>query len=367
MRARRLLGFGAVLLSALLAWSPAAHAATPTGGWTDPAATAEQDGVPLAYIEAPQQLKGAADIQNGVIAQVDFSVAQDADAEGAPCAAGKQAQTAKGNNRSHLDYAFNATFPCNRKYMVRAHVVPCCFVHQPRDFDLWVGVAIPSAPTAGLVAAYQKADRGVKLTWDDGPREADFAGFQVRRAIANGSFQAVADVAPGVTTWTDGNLPRNGATLRYQVVAMRPGPDAGTTVFSDDGATVTSVVPAAPGGTGSGSSDDPSGGGTDDGATPRKAGSGVPKGSASSKVHREFSTRGSSSKTPTTIDTGYDETLPFKQGEGDEAIGESVAQFDDDGGGGGTGRSTALLVGGASVTTAWAALLRLVTRRALVY
>jgi hypothetical protein len=362
MRARRLVGFGAVLLSALLAWSPAAHAATPTGGWTDPAATAEQEGVPLAYIEAPQQLKGFADIQNGVIVQVDLSVAQDADAEGAPCAAGPQGQTVKGSNSSHIDWTFNATFPCNRKYMVRARVVPCCFVHQPRDFDLWVGVAIPSAPTAGLVATYQTADRGVKLTWDGGAREADFAGFQVRRAIANGSFQAVADVAPGVTTWTDGNLPRNGATLRYQVLAMRPGPDAGTTVFSDDGATVTSVVPAAPGGTGSGSSDDPA---SDDGTTPRKAGSGVPSGSASPKVHREFSASGPSRKTLTTIDTGYDETLPFKQGEGDEAIGESVADFDD--GGGGTGRSTALLVGGASVTTAWAMLLRLVTRRALVY
>jgi len=362
MRAGRLAAFGAVLLSAFLAWTPAAQAATPTGGWTDPAASAEQDGVPLAYIQAPQQLKGAADIQNGVITQVDLSVAQDADVAGGPCAAGPQAKTVKGNNSGHIDWVFDASFPCNRKYQVRAHVVPCCFLHQPRDFDLWVGVAIPSAPSSGLVATYQKADRAVKLTWDGGTREADFAGFQVRRAIANGAFQAVADVAPGVTTWTDGNLPRNGATLRYRVVAMRPGPDAGTTVFSDDGATVTSIVPEAPGGTGGGSSDDPV-----DGATPRKAGSGVPTGSASSKVHREFAAPGSSSHTRTTVDTGYDENLPFKRNAGDEAVGSSIAQYDDDGGGSSTTRSTALLVGGASVTTAWAMLLRLLTRRALVY
>jgi hypothetical protein len=364
MSGRRVVGFGAVLVSALLAWAPAAQAATPTGGWTDPAATAEQDGVPLAYIEAPQQLEGFADIQNGVIARVEFSLAEDADAAGAPCAAAGVVvnQTKQGNNSSHIDYAFDAPFPCNRKYKVRARVVPCCFVHQARDFDLWVGVAIPSAPTSGLGAAYQAAGRGVKLTWDGGPREPDFAGFQVRRAIGNGGFQPVAEVAPGVTTWTDGSLPRNGATLRYQVVAMRPGPDAGTTVFSEDGATVTSVVPAAPGGTG-GSSDDPD----DGGVTPRKAGGGVPKGTASSKVHREFSAPGSSSKTRTTIDTGYDESLPFARREGDEAVGTSVAEFDDDTGGGSTGRSTALLVGGASVTTAWAMLLRLLTRRALVY
>ena len=239
MRAGRLAAFGAVLLSAFLAWAPAAQAATPTGGWTDPAASAEQDGVPLAYVQAPQQLKGAADIQNGVMAQVDLSVAQDADVAGGPCAAGAQAKTVKGNNSSHIDWTFDASFPCNRKYLVRAHVVPCCFVHQARDFDLWIGVAVPSAPTSGLVATYQKADRAVKLTWDGGDREPDFAGFQVRRAIASGPFQAVADVAPGTTTWTDRSLPRNGATLRYRVVAMRPGPEAGTTVFSDDGATVT--------------------------------------------------------------------------------------------------------------------------------
>ena len=117
MRLRRLVAFGAVALSGLVAWSPAAHAATPTGGWTDPAPTAQQDGVPLAYIEAPQQLKGAVDIQNGVISRVDFSVVQDADAPGAPCAAVGVVpnQTVQGNNRSHLDFAFNAPFPSPRR------------------------------------------------------------------------------------------------------------------------------------------------------------------------------------------------------------------------------------------------------------
>jgi hypothetical protein len=363
---RRLAGFGAVLLGALVAWAPAAHADTPTGGWTDPAPTAELDGVPLAFLQQPQQLKGSADIRNGSIAGVEFKLVQDADgAAGTPCSAQDvvKTQTRGGSSSSHVDFAFDAPFPCNKKYKVRATVTPSpWFLHTPRDFDLWVAVAIPSAPTSGLTATVLEGDdRGVKLAWAGGGREPDFAGFEVRRAIGSGAFQAVADVAPGATSWIDEAMPRNGATLRYQVVAMRPGPEPGTTVFSDVGATVSATVAAAPGGTGTGSSsDDPD----DASATPRRSGSGVPKGTASSKVHREFSVPGA--RTTTTLDTGFDEKLPFERRSGDEAAGSSVVDFDDDEGGS-TGRSTALLVGGASVTTAWAMLLRLLTRRALVY
>jgi hypothetical protein len=370
---RRLLAFVAVLLGALVSSANAAYAGTPTGGWTDPAANGTYQGTPIASIEQLQKLKGHADIQNGSISGVDFSLAQDADgASGTPCSASNvvKAQHLNGSSSSHIDFAFDAPFPCNKKYKVRARVTPSPqLIHQPANFDLWIAVAIAPAPTTGLVATTPSgADRGVKLTWSDAAREPDFAGFEVRRAVGTGTFAPVADVAPGATSWTDADVPASGGTFRYQVVAMRPGPDAGTTVFSATGATVSATVRAAPDGSTGGSGSGSTGGDGKDSKTSSSTarGEGIPSGSASAPVHREYAVPGSSSKTRTTIDTGYNEKLPFGQraAGGGEGGSSAVANFAGDNGDSGT-RRTMLLVGGASVTFSWAMLLRVLSRRAL--
>jgi hypothetical protein len=154
--------------------------------------------------------------------------------------------------------------------------------------------------------------------------------------------------------------------LRYQVVGMRPGPDAGTTVFADAGPVASATVepaPTTPAGTDSSGS---GGSGADDGSAAR-TGSGVPTGNGVTSVHREFAVPGQVAGTPTTVDTGYNERLPFKPRAGDEAVGTPLGADDSGSRGSDDARQRALLVGGAAVVFAWAMLLRFLSRRALVY
>ena len=230
-------------------------------------------------------------------------------------------------------FAFDAPFPCNRKYEVRATVTPAKRTLQsdsPLLLNLWVAVAIPPATTSGLTAAPVSGnDRGIAVGWDSVGHEPDFIGYEVRRAVGNGAFSPVADVAPGATSWTDHQIPHDGGTFRYQVVGMRPGPEPGTTVFADAGPIATSTIGAAPATTvpPSGSSGDPSAPGG--AADPSGSGGGglnqsslLPKGQGTTSVHREFVLPGTTVNEPTTVDNGFNQTLPFKKGSGsDEAAG----------------------------------------------
>ena len=374
MKVVRAAAFGAVVVTALTTWITPASADTPTGRWTDPAPATQYQGAPLAYLQKAQQLRGQADFGAGSIASVSFTLVQDAANTPStdPCSASNavKPQSVAGGS-SHVDFAFDAPFPCNRKYEVRATVTPAKRTLQndsPALLNLWVAVAIPPAPTTGLTASPLSGDdRGVKLTWAGVTREPDFVGFEIRRAIGDAAFEPVADAVPGATSWTDHKVPRNGGTLRYQVVGMRPGPEAGTTVFAPVGSTATATVDPAPTTTvpatgGSGGSGGSDGSGATSGGP---SGAGVPTGAASPSVHREFSVPGATSLTPTTVDDGFSERLPFKQRSG-VATGEgsSVANLSD-GGGKGDGRQQALLVGGATVTFSWAMLFRFLNRRAL--
>src|SRR5690606_32499482 len=69
--------------------------------------------------------------------------------------------------------------------------------------------------------------------------------------------------------------------------------------------------------------------------------------------------------TPTTLDTGYQEALPFRPSSappsGDPAV---VARLGDEGDG--SQRETLLLVAGGTTAFSWAMLLRFVSRRAMV-
>jgi hypothetical protein len=364
----RLVGALALVGGALLAQAPAASAATPTGAWLRPAPAGERDGVPLAYLESPQELKGYAEFDQG-IAGVAFALVKDAADPDDPCSATTKVlpQSAPGGG-GRVEFAFDAPFPCNRRYQVRATVAPAqkpLRRDSPLALDLWVAVAIPPEPTSGLAAAVG-SNRSVDLHWDAAPRETDFQGFEVRRSIDDGAFLPIGEAGPLATTFTDRDVPAGGGSVQYQVVGMRPAPDAGATVYADAGAPASVSVPAAAGAADdAGSAGGGGGGGNGAARTPRVAGGGavLPTGSGQQSAHRVFKAPRARSTTPTTADTGYQETLPFQQRQaasaGDDA---AVARLDEDGDDG--QRQTLLLVAGATTAFSWAMALRFLTRRA---
>jgi hypothetical protein len=263
----------------------------------------------------------------------------------------KEPQSAPGGS-GRVSFSFAARFPCNRRYQVRATVAPAqrpLRQETPLVLNLWVAVAIPPAPTTGL-AAEVGADRAVSLRWDAAAHEPDFQGYEVRRSTG-AEFVPIGEVGPGGQTFVDRAVPPAGGQVRYQVVGLRPGPDAGTTVFADGGAPAEVTVAPAPGGSSSSTGSD---GATGANGAIRPAGSGPVQ-----SVHREFRTPGVARRTtPTTADTGYQETLPFAPPAGDQA----VVRIDDDGDSG--QRQTLLLVAGGTTAFSWAMALRLLTRRA---
>jgi hypothetical protein len=358
---------GALVLAggAILTQAPAASAATPTGAWLHPAPAGTRDDVPLAYLESPQPLEGYAEFDQGV-AGVAFALVKDAADPDDPCSATPKVlpQSAPGGG-DRVEFAFDAPFPCNRRYQVRATVAPAqkpLRRDTPLVLDLWVAVAIPPAPTSGLTATVE-GDRGVELHWDAAPHEPDFQGFEVRRSIDDGAFLPIGEAGAAATSFADHDVPREGGTVRYQVVGMRPAPDAGATVYADAGSPVTVSVPATPT-----AADDPGATGDGNGTprVPKVAGGGavLPTGSGQQSAHRVFKApRAARSTTPTTADTGYQETLPFQQRQavaaGDDA---AVARLDEDGDDG--QRQTLLLVAGATTAFSWAMALRFLTSRA---
>jgi hypothetical protein len=342
-----------------------ASAESPAGAWTSPAPASSVDDTPVAYLEAPQKLAGYAEFRRGV-AGVAFTLVKDAANPGEPCsAAGSVPPQSVTGGGDRVEFAFEASFPCNRRYQVRATAA----VQRPFPGDtplvmnLWVAVAIPAAPVTGL-AADLGTDRTLTLHWDDASHEVDFQGFEVRRAVGDGDFERLDEVASTSTSYTDAGLPEAGVRVRYQVVGLRPGPDAGTTVYGAAGSPVEVTAPAA------GAAPDGGGGDATGTGRPTVAGGGpvAPTGQGQQSAHREFqapATRGIT--TPTTADTGYQERLPFQKPSPAAEAGDSaaIARLDDEGEGD-SQRQTTLLVAGASTAFSWAMALRFLTRRAVV-
>lgn len=385
----RKLAFAVGALVLLLA--PLAHAATPSGGWTDPKPTGDIGGVPLTYMQKPQQVRGSADFSGG-IASVSFTLVQDAanTSPSDPCSAAKavQPQSIQPNNATHVDFAFDAPFPCNRKYEVRATITPSNRALQndtPLFLSLWVGAAIPPAPVSTVSATTLSGDaRGVALRWDAPVQAPDLQGYEILRAVDGGSFEHIADADPGTTSWTDHAMPRNGGTLRYQVLGMRPGPETSTTVFATSSPTGTARVdpvpsttpPAGDGGSsgGGGSAGGVSGGGGGGGGDQAFRGPGGITGSFSNgndgphTVHQEFTVPGATAHEPTTVDTGFNDKLPFQKRKPGAANGSQDAIANLDGGGAEeAAKPYVLFVGGAGVALSWAMLLRFITKRAASY
>lgn len=359
MRPDRLVAAALLAGGAVLALAPPAPAATPTGAWTDPAPHTTYEDTPVAYLDTPRPLAGFAQFEGG-IAGVSFNLVDTPDPND-PCSATEEvvAQAAPGG-ANRVEFAFDAPFPCNRRYQVRARVEP---QQRPLQSDsalvlnLWVDVALPPAPTSGVVAEVTGTD--VVVRWNSAAQAPDFEGFQIQRAAGAGGYEPVGEAGAHELSFIDASVPEEGGLYRYRVLGMRPGPEEGTTVFSESGGEATVEVPRspdAPVSDGDGSVAGPGGGG----------GTGSGSGGSSAPVRRTFRTPSQvrRSTTPTTADTGFQETLPFGPASppsGDPAVVARVDGDDEEG-----QRQTLLLVAGGTTAFSWAMLLRFLSRRAMV-
>lgn len=356
---RRLLALALLAGGALLALAPTAGAASPRGGWSSPAITGDDAGTPVATLQRPGPIRGWAEFDQG-IAGVGFTLVEDPSKGGEPCSArGAVLPQSVPGGANRVEFAFDAPFPCNRRYQVRATVAP-----EPRPLrddtnlvlNLLVDVALPPAPATGVTIEVG-GERSVTVRWGAGAQAPDFEGYQVERAVDDEAFRPVGEVGPTETAFVDGDIPDAGGSLRYRVIAMRPGPRPGTTVFAEPSSSAVAEVPARPVTAG------------DEGAS--GAGSGGAGGSGDRSgartVRRGYGGTVTRRTTATTIDTGYQESLPFDRSAvaapaGDPAV---VARLDGDSDEEGR-RQTMLLLAGGTTAFSWAMLLRVVTRRALL-
>jgi hypothetical protein len=224
-----------------------------------------------------------------------------------------------------------------------------------------IRVARPAGKPAQVSAS--RSERGtVALTWhapEDG-LPPDFTGYRVRRTVGDVS-ERIADGTDDTHLVDDPGL-QPGQAVTYEVMTLRDGPD-GTTIASEPAtAGVGLPDPNRPGG-------DDAGDGGPGGAA---AGSGPGTGGAPRVARPATGSRGPSvpalprPATPTTLDTGFGETLPFDldrvEGPEDPVLpdnGFASLLYDEEAGAG-------LLVPGATaaVLAVWAMHLRYLNRLA---
>lgn len=334
-RLRRLgagLAGGGVVAAGALALALPASAHAPTVTWSVPTT----DGGTTARLEEPQRIAGTARHTGGV-QSVGFALVTDG-AGACRAAPGTPPATQPGGGDA-VAFSFAASFPCNEIYEVEVTVTPSGAggAHPVSRARLRIAVAHRPASPRGLAAEVPAGSAAaVVLRWDPVATTPDFAGYELRRALGDGPMQVLGSVQEA--GFVDEGVTR-GARYRYEVAASRPDPDGGL-VYSAQSATASVEVPAAttttspaPGATGAGSSGSgPSTGsgpatGTTDGA---RRSAGLPplqitrNGSAGAGTTRT----GGGSTTATTVDTGYDEALPF----GPDAGGDDEAGVEPTGG-----------------------------------
>jgi hypothetical protein len=365
---RRLAAAAVVAAAALLSLAPAGLAQSVRGGWTSPEPRGTYQDTPEGTVTGPQLLVGYAEHVQPVT-RVSFVLVEDAaPSVDHPCSAELTAppQEQLGGS-TRVDFAFEASFPCNRRYLVRA--TPHTSQGPQAPFNLWVAVAIPPTDVEGVRATAMNGEeeRGVSLRWEPDPAPPpDFEGYEIRRAIDDGDYISFAEVEPTATSFVDRTIRRAGGRYRYQVFAMRPGPD-GSTVYSSFAEEAEVELPSTRTTDSTVAGED---GGEDTEGT-SSSGSGGGSGGTVRHTTRPQATAGGP-RTATTIDSGYQGTLPFQPGEEELEDGEQivpdfpgdravVAEFEDDGP---SERDTLLLVAGGSAAFMWAMVLRVVSRRA---
>ncbi|MBW3547997.1 MAG: hypothetical protein KY452_07680 [Actinobacteria bacterium] len=318
MSGRRLLAAaGAALVGLLLVATPAS-AAPPNVEWTRPTVND-----PVLKGPGPITATISTDKVNQKITQVEFELVQPVDDSDDCFVDVPEDQRAQPvDKQATVDVKFDVRFPCNGAYELKAHVtyedqllvipVPTTELAQP---TLPFKVAIPPAQVTGLSATYDPGSKNVGLTWKANT-EIDLEGYRVlRNAPGPAGFETVAGLVTG-TTFTD---PGIDAEHRYQVIAVRSGPDGRVE------GKASAVVTAGP------ESPQPTAPQVGPPNQRRPAPSGTTGGDRPSVRRR----------TATTVDTGFSRDLPFDpsqttttqvpttstEPEGQAAV---LAEFDDD-------------------------------------
>lgn len=275
--------------------------------------------------------------------------------------------------------------PCNGLYTVR--VDARSQYGETAYLDQTIVVEMPAPIVTGVSAT---ADgRSIDVSWDDMRAAApDISGYVVERRIGDDPFEEVAAPAADEQGYTDDALPAGGGEAAYRVRATRPVPGGTVTSQSSDEAATPFVAapaesagPGSEGGSGgSGTGDGGTAGGTDAG-TPGSgstSGGGTTSGGGAGRVGAPrvaFSGTflppllrptplDARPTTTTTVDAGFDETLPYdaEAGEDDPALPEDeLASVYTDGN---PGRGMAIPVATALVLALWAVHLRLLARAA---
>jgi hypothetical protein len=292
--------------------------------------------------------------------------------------------------------AFNVTLriPCNGTYTIAATAVTtdnnALVGPEAVALDRRISVAAPAPMVTGVVA---EADgRSVTITWDDMQAGApDLDHYIVERKVGNGDFAELGQPAPDEQSFIDEDLPAAGGEATYRVLSARPAPGGMvTSQSSDEAATTFDAAPTDPTTAGAGSPTGDGAGSAGSGGDPGSAGgaSGSGSGSAgggSSAGHRSAAVTPPrvfsgtflppllrpateslpARTTPTTVDDGYEDALPYAQAEEgaqdpvlpDGAMASITAER-------GAGRGMVIPLATALVLAVWAFHLRLLARAA---
>lgn len=365
---RRLL-VGAVALVLLAAPFASAQTDGYTGGWTDPAPTATHNDQPMTYLEAAAPLTGVVSHPNG-ISSVTAVLVPDPDAPvPAGCDATMDPVTAEPNGSS-VTFHVHATFPCNIIYELRATAQANqssdvgATKPDPFRLPLFVAAAIPPAPVQGVDAILEVdgSSRKVTLQWAAGS-EPDLLGYVVTRTTS-GDTKSLGQVDAGDDTRLADADPPAGKTSRYDVTAVRRGPDDDHKQVAAAPAQVRVDVPARSE-TSSGS------GGEPPLTTIVSSGSSEPPPDPHllSSVNA-VGTHGTPASPPTTLDTGFNPTLDYPKPADDEVaapVGDPavVVTFDESGGESPwENRETMRFIAGGLALLVGALVVTYVTRRA---
>ena len=321
MSGRRLLAAAGAALFGLLLVATPASAAPPNVEWTRPT-------VDDPILKGPGAITATISTDNDSqkITTVEFELVQPVDNPEDPCfveVPEEQRVQEFTDESSSKDVKFDVGFPCNGAYELKAYVtfedpllvipVPTTELAQP---PLRFKVAIPPAQVTGLNATYDPGSKNVGLAWNPNT-EKDLLGYRVlRNPPGPAGFETVGGLVTG-TTFTD---PGIDAEHRYQVIAVRAGPDGRIE------GKASAIVTAGP-----------------DAPQPTAPQVGPPN-------RRRPATSGTSTRgnrpsvrrrTATTVDTGFSRDLPFDpsqttttqvpttstEPEGQAAV---LAEFDDD-------------------------------------
>ena len=326
---RRLLAAVGLVAVAVLAAPVVGAQEGYAGGWTDPAPSSTRDDKPLAYLDAPKTLTGQVSHPNGIRSVSVVLVPAADNPPGDGCDAEMDPNVVIEQNGTSATFRVTATFPCNLLYELRATAQANADsgitggAPPPYAMPLMLGVAIPPASvvTVDAVLEVDDEDASVTLEWPAGG-EPDLLGYVITRTVGDDTETLGQVDVDEERTFTDDD-PAAGRTNRYDVTAVRNGPDDEVEQVPAAPTGVLVDVPGEPeeaptGEDGDGGADgeavDPQIAGE---ATQNDGGARPSSGGLSSVRVRGVQGRPTP---PTTADTGFSETIDYGEVGPEDAV-----------------------------------------------